>query len=109
MDFEVGGRDRETFVRLYRRLPDAERYRSDRYEVYGWLPSDRHVVGKGSEVNRNEGVHSVLRGKLNRLVRRTKGLHQECGDVGGFVVAGVAQRGLDIISARAKNTALDDT
>ena len=73
MDFEVGGRDRETFVRLYRRLPDAERYRSDRYEVYGWLPSDRHVVGKGSEVNRNEGVHSVLRGKLNRLVRRTKG------------------------------------
>ena len=34
MDFEVGGRDRETFMRLYRRLPDA-RYRSDPYEVYG--------------------------------------------------------------------------
>ena len=24
-------------------------------------------------MNRNEGLHSVLRGKLNRLVRKTKG------------------------------------
>ena len=31
------------------------------------------MEGKGSDVNRNEGLHSVLRGKLNRLVRRTKG------------------------------------
>ena len=72
-DFEVGGRDYETFIRLYRRLPAAERCRSDLYRVYGWLPSERHVVGRGSEVNRNEGLHSMLRGKLNRLVRRTKG------------------------------------
>ena len=72
-DFEVGDRDYETFIRLYRRLPEAQRYRSDPYQVYEWLPSDRHVVGKGSEVNRNEGLHSVLRSKLNRLVRRTKG------------------------------------
>ena len=73
MDFEVGDRERQTFVRLYRRLPESERYRSDAYEAYRWLDPGSHVVGKGSEVNRNEGLHSVLRGKLNRLVRRTKG------------------------------------
>ena len=43
------------------------------YRVYEWLPRDRHVVGKGLEANRNEGKHSALRGKLNRLHRRTKG------------------------------------
>ena len=73
MDFEVGDRDHETFVRLFRRLPASERYRSDPYQVYEWLPSDRHVAEKGSEVNWNEGLHSKLRSKLNRLVRRTKG------------------------------------
>ena len=72
MDYEVGGRDEWTFLRLYGRLPDAKTYRSDDYNVYRWLPSDRYVVGKGSEVNRNEGLHSQLRSKLNRLVRRTK-------------------------------------
>lgn len=73
VDYEIGGRDEATFLRLYGRLPEAESYRSDAYGVYGWLPRSRHKVGKGSEVNRNEGLHSVLRGKLNRLVRRTKG------------------------------------
>ena len=73
MDYEVGGRDEVTFLRLYERLPDASRYRSDDYNVYRWLPQNKHEVGKGSEVNRNEGAHSVLRGKLNRLVRKTKG------------------------------------
>ena len=33
----------------------------------------RHVVGKGREGNRNEGLHSRLRDKLNRMHRRTKG------------------------------------
>ena len=73
MDFEVGDRSEETFLRLYNRLPEAERHVSDGYIVYEWLPRDRHVVGKGLEANRNEGKHSVLRGKLNRLHRRTKG------------------------------------
>ena len=73
MDYEVGGRDEATFLRLYERLPDAKRYRSDDCNVYKWLPRNRHESGKGSEVNRNEGLHSVLRGKLNRLVRKTKG------------------------------------
>ena len=75
-DFEVGGRDRATFLRLYRRLPDAHRYRSDPYEVYGVLPPARHVVGKGGAVHRHEGLHAVLRLQLNRWVRRTKGYSQ---------------------------------
>ena len=58
-DYEVGRCDEATFLRLYERLPDTQRYRSDDYEVYRWLPSDRYKVGKGSEVNRNEGLHSV--------------------------------------------------
>ena len=31
------------------------------------------MVGKGGAVNWNEGLHSVWRGRLNRLMRRTKG------------------------------------
>ena len=73
VDYEVGNRSEETFLRLYERLPDAKRYRSDGCNVYRWLPTNRHKIGKGSEVNRNEGLNSVLRGKLNRLVRKTKG------------------------------------
>ena len=73
-DFEVGDRSEAPFLRLYERLPEAGLYRSDAYAVYaGWLPPNRHVVGKGSAVNWNEGLHSVWRGKLNRLMRRTKG------------------------------------
>ena len=73
MDFEVGSRDEATFLRLLERLPDAVRYETDAYGVYGALPVNKHVVGKYGAVNRNEGLHSMLRGKLNRLVRRTKG------------------------------------
>ncbi len=102
-DFEVGSRERETFVRLLSRLPEAERYRSDSYEAYGWLPTGSHVVGKGSEVNRNEGLHSVLRGKLNGLGRRVKGYLQERGDAGRIVGDGVAQGRLDIMPTRSIN------
>ena len=74
VDFEVGDRSEGPFLRLYERLPEAELYRSDAYQVYlGWFPPERHVVGKGGAVNWNEGLHSVWRGKLNRLMRRTKG------------------------------------
>ena len=74
VDFEVGDRSEAPFLRLYERLPEAALYRSDAYAVYqGWLPPERHAVGKGSAVNWNEGLHSVWRGKLNRLMRRTKG------------------------------------
>ena len=55
-DFEVGGRDARTFLRLY-----------------GQLPAEPHLAGKGGAVNWNEGLHSFRRGKLNRLGRRPKG------------------------------------
>ncbi len=73
LDFEVGDRSEKPLLRRYERLPEAERYCSDGYAVYGWLPTNRHEVGKYGPVNWNEGLHSWLRGKLNRLVRRTKG------------------------------------
>ena len=73
MDFEVGRRDEAALLRLLERLPDAERYETDGYRVYEWLPHNKHVVGKGGTANWREGLHSMLRGKLNRLVRRTKG------------------------------------
>ena len=72
-DFEVGARDRETFLRRSRRLPDAPRYRSDPYAGYGELPPARHVVGKGGAGHRHEGLHAVWRLQLHRWVRRTKG------------------------------------
>ncbi len=73
VDFEVGDRSETTFLDLFDRLPEAQRYVSDAYRVYEWLPRNRHVAGKGLEDNRIEGLHSVLRDKLNRLHRRTKG------------------------------------
>ena len=76
VDFEVGDRSEGPFLRLYERLPEAGLYRSDAYPVYRWFPPERHVVGKGGAVNWNEGLHSVWRGKLNRLMRRTTRIHQ---------------------------------
>jgi len=74
VDFEVGDRSEATFLRLYERLPEAERYYSDAYGVYqSWLPPGRHAVGKGGMVNRNEGLHSEWRGRLKRLMRETTG------------------------------------
>jgi len=73
VDFEVGDRTEATFLRLCDHLPIAQEYHSDAYEVYRWLPSDQHHVGKGGKVNRNEGVHSILRDRLYRLSRATKG------------------------------------
>ena len=52
-DFEVGDRDLPTFRRLLRRLPPAEKYRSDGYEALAHLPAGRRERGRGSEVNRN--------------------------------------------------------
>ena len=94
-DFEVGGRDARTFLRLYSRLPEADLYRSDGYRVYDWLPADRHQVGKGGAVNWNEGLHSFLRGKLNRLVRRTKGYSKGAGALRVGVGVGAAWSNLN--------------
>ena len=47
VDFELGDRSETTFLRLLARLPETLQYRSDHYGVYGWLPQNRHVPGKG--------------------------------------------------------------
>ena len=78
-DFEVGARSEAAFLRLLERLPDTERYETDAYGMYGCLPMNKRKIGKGGAVNRNEGLHSVLRGKLNRLARRTKGYSKTDG------------------------------
>ena len=80
-------------MRLYERLPEAALYRTDGYRVYGWLPADRHEVGKGGEVNWNEGLPSWCRGRLNRLHRSDEGTDEKRGDVGvfaGFGAGGLA-------------------
>ena len=58
--------------RLSRRLRLLPVSNTDRYAGYNWLPRNRHEARKGWEANRNEGLPSVFRRKLNRLVRRTK-------------------------------------
>ena len=43
------------------------------------LSLNKHRIGKGDAVNRNDGLHSALRGKLSKLVRRTKGYSKTDG------------------------------
>ena len=62
--YEVGGSDEIALVKLYERMPDARLHSSDGYDARGWLPSDRRKAGKGGGVNRDEGLGSVLRGRL---------------------------------------------
>ena len=74
VDFEAGDRSGGTFLRLYERLPEAERRYSDDYAVYGsWLLAERRIVGKRKLANRNEGLPSECRGWLKRLARATTG------------------------------------
>ena len=77
VDFKVGDRSGDAFLRLYERLPETERYYSDDYGVYGsWLPAERHTMGKGELTNRNEGLHSEYRGRLKRLAAGDYGVHE---------------------------------
>ena len=57
---EVGGHDEAPLLRLMERLPDAQRYETDAYAVYKWLPRNRHFVGKGGEVLGRERPVAVL-------------------------------------------------
>ena len=43
------------------------------------LPLNKQRIGKVDAVNRNDGLHSALRGKLSRLARRTKGYSKTDG------------------------------
>lgn len=51
-------------MRLSEMRPDAERYETDAYGVYGPRRTNKHVVGKYSAMNQNEGLRSMLCGKL---------------------------------------------
>ncbi len=69
--------------------------RSDAYVVYqSWLPPARHRAGKGGPVNWNEGLHSRLRGKLNRLMRQTKGYSKSTAMLAGSVALVCLRLGL---------------
>ena len=72
-DLERGDRSEAIFLRLLARLPETGQYRSDPYGMYGGLPRNRHVSGKGGAVNGNEGLPSRWRDPLKRLQRQTKG------------------------------------
>ena len=47
-DFEVGDRDLPTFYRLLRRLPPAQKCRSDGYEALGIFPPGAASGGRGA-------------------------------------------------------------
>ena len=94
VDLVVGDRSEGTFLQLYDGLPEAERYCTDGYPVYQWLPRDRHEVGKGGAVNWNEGLHSRLRSGLNRLVRDTKGYSKSAEMLAGSIALWLWRRGL---------------
>ena len=48
MEFEVGGGDEATFMRLLERLPDAARYETDAYRVYGRYQSTNMWSGSAA-------------------------------------------------------------
>ncbi len=100
VDFEAGDRSEAPSLRLYERLPDAVLYRSDAYPVYrAWPPPERHTAGRDRPVNRNEVRHSVWRGKLNRLMRQTKGYSKSAAMLAGSVALGLLARHCKVSSA----------
>ena len=93
VDFEVGARSENTFQLRYARLPEAQLYCSDRYSVYAArFPLDCHRASQGGLVHWNEGLHSVLRSKLNRPARRTKGYAKSVEMLRVYSVVLVCQR-----------------
>ena len=55
-------------------------------------------------MNWNEGEHSRLRGKLNRLMRQTKGYSKNTYHAGWFSGLGLPEVGLDAMTTVANNT-----
>ena len=98
--FEVGDRSEGTLMRLLGRLPDAAYYSSDGYGAYGCLSMNKHWVGKGGAVNGNAGLHSVLRGRLNGLIRLTKDYSKPDGMLTLSTCASMAEIGLDLENLR---------
>ena len=75
-------------------MPEAEQFHTDAYRVSDWLPNDQHVIGKGEAVSRNEGLHSVLRDKLSRPRRRTKGYRKSVAMLRGSIALVCLRLGL---------------
>ncbi len=82
-------------------------YRRDAYGVYQRLLQDKHVVGKGGAVNWNEGLHSVWRSKLNRLVRWTKGYSKNVETLVHSLAPLFWRQWLNLISAHIENVSVD--
>ena len=68
LDFEVGGSDESTFMRLLERLPDAECYETNSCMVYEWLSRNKHMLRKYGAVNWNE----CLRTSSNSLTLKSE-------------------------------------
>ena len=81
------------FLALVGPVASSGQIQRHRYAVYNWLPPDHHVARKGREANRNEGLHSVLRGKLHRLARRTKGYTKKVEMISGSLALLWLQQG----------------
>ena len=52
---------------------DTEHYGNDAYVVYGLFACEQAQGEQGRRNEQEQGIESVLRGRLNRFVRRTKG------------------------------------
>ena len=93
--FEVGLRDKDTFIQFFEKIPEAELYYTDNFKIYDWLPADRHVKGikAKSKTNRNEGIHSILRDKLARLKRKTKAYSKSISMLCGSIALLAIQNG----------------
>ena len=61
----------------------AARHSSDGYAALGCLPAERRERGKGSELNRNEGLRAKSRTRLNRLGRATSGCSKRLETLAG--------------------------
>ena len=92
----VGNRSESTFLRLLERLPDMSRYRIDAYGVYGCLPVNKHRMGKGRVVNRNEGLRSGTARQVKQAGEAHKGLPQDGWNANPAACAGVTEVGLDL-------------
>ena len=77
MDFEAGGRDEATFLRLLERLPDAERYETGAYGVYGALPVNKHCGWEARRGELERGIAFDATRQIEQAGSSDKRLHKE--------------------------------
>jgi len=68
----VGTRELESFNQLYDKIAHipTEKYASDYWRAYGWLPESKHLWGKAHTYT-VERTNRRLRHYLSRLIRKT--------------------------------------